>query len=302
MHKLNLRGLDLNLLVPLQALLEERSVTRAAMRVHLSQPAMSRVFERLREAFSDELLIRSGKKYALTPRAAALLEELTLVLPKVESLWQKKPFSPSSATGCLKLAMTDQMAALLLPELVATLSREAPNVDVQIVPWQESSVRDLAAGHLDLVVSPLTAPFPLVVERLLPDRFVCLVSRNHPHRKKSFSLTEYLAEKHIVLDVQLGHQTLVDRPLSELGKRRKSALRLPFFVVAVEALEKTSLVLTIPERLANRRMDPRKTRLVEAPKEIPPYYQTMSWSDRLNADPLHSWFRDCLRATCKRIM
>jgi DNA-binding transcriptional LysR family regulator len=302
MHKPNLRGLDLNLLVPLQALLEERSVTRAAMRVNLSQPAMSRVFERLREAFSDELLIRSGKKYALTPRAAALLEELTLVLPKVESLWQKKPFSPASATGCLKLAMTDQMAALLLPELVATLSREAPNVDVQIVPWQESSVRDLAAGHLDLVVSPLTAPFPLVVERLLPDRFVCLVSRNHPHRKKSFSLTEYLAEKHIVLEVQPGHQTLVDRPLSELGKRRKPALRLPFFVVAVEALEKTSLVLTIPERLANRRMDPRKTRLVEAPKEIPPYYQTMSWSDRLNADPLHSWFRDCLRATCKRIM
>jgi DNA-binding transcriptional LysR family regulator len=302
MHNLNLRGLDLNLLVPLQALLEERSVTRAAMRVNLSQPAMSRVFERLREAFSDELLIRSGKKYALTPRAAALLEELTLLLPKVESLWQKKPFSPASATGCLKLAMTDQMAALLLPELVATLSREAPNVDVQIVPWQESSVRDLAAGHLDLVVSPLTAPFPLVVERLLPDRFVCLVSRNHPHRKKSFSLTEYLAEKHIVLEVQPGHQTLVDRPLSELGKRRKPALRLPFFVVAVEALEKTSLVLTIPERLANRRMDPRKTRLVEAPKEIPPYYQTMSWSDRLNADPLHSWFRDCLRATCKRIM
>jgi DNA-binding transcriptional LysR family regulator len=302
MHKLNLRGLDLNLLVPLQALLEERSVTRAAMRVHLSQPAMSRVFERLREAFSDELLIRSGKKYALTPRAAALLEELTLLLPKVESLWQKKPFSPASATGCLKLAMTDQMAALLLPELLAKLSREAPNVDVQIVPWQESSVRDLAAGHLDLVVSPLTAPFPLVVERLLPDRFVCLVSRNHPHRKKSFSLTEYLAEKHIVLEVQHGHQTLVDRPLSELGKRRKPALRLPFFVVAVEALEKTSLVLTIPERLADRRMDPRKTRLVEAPKEIPPYYQTMSWSDRLNADPLHSWFRDCLRATCKRIM
>ena len=301
MQKQNLRSLDLNLLVPLQALLEERSVTKAAMRVHLSQPAMSRAFERLREAFSDDLLIRSGKKYALTPRAAALLEELTLLLPKVASLWQKKPFSPASATGCLKLAMTDQMAALLLSELVATLSREAPNVDMQIVPWQESSFRDLAAGQLDLVVCPLTAPFPLVIERLLPDRFVCLVARNHPHRKKSFSLTEYLDEKHIVLEVQPGHQTLVDRPLSEIGKRRKWALRLPFFVPAVEALEKTPLVLTIPERLANRRMDPRKTRLVEAPKEIPPFYQTMSWSDRLNADPLHSWFRDCLRAACKRI-
>jgi DNA-binding transcriptional LysR family regulator len=300
MQKRNLRGLDLNLLVPLQALLEERSVTRAAMRVHLSQPAMSRAFERLREAFSDDLLIRSGKKYALTPRAAALLEELTLLLPKVESLWQRKPFSPATTTGSLKLAMTDQMTILLLPELVATLSQEAPNVDVQLVPWQHSSFRDLAAGQLDLVVSPITAPFPLVVERLLPDRFVCLVSRNHPHRKKSFSLTEYLAEKHIVLEVQPGQQTLVDRPLSELGKRRKAALRLPFFVPALEALEKTLLLLTIPERLANR-MDPRKTRLVEAPKEIPPYYQTMSWSDRLNTDPLHSWFRDCLRTTCKRI-
>jgi DNA-binding transcriptional LysR family regulator len=297
----NLRGLDLNLLVPLQALLEERSVTRAAMRIHLSQPAMSRAFERLRDAFSDDLLIRSGKKYALTPRAAELLEELTLLLPKVESLWQNKPFSPASATGCLKLAMTDQMAALLLSELVATLSREAPNVDVQIMPWQEASFRDLAAGQLDFVVCPLTAPFPLVVERLLSERFVCLVSRNHPHRKKSFSLAEYLAQKHIVLEVQPGQQTLVDRPLSELGKRRKAALRLPFFVPAAEALEKTSLVLTIPERLAKRRMDPRKTRLVETPKEIPPYYQMMSWSDRLNTDPLHSWFRDCLRAACKRI-
>src|ERR1700761_3148418 len=301
MHKVNLRGLDLNLLVPLQALLEERSVTKAAMRVHLSQPSMSRVFERLREAFSDELLLRSGKKYALTPRAASLLEELTLLLPKVESLWQRKPFSPATATGSLKLAMTDQMTILLFPELLTTLFREAPNVDLQIVSWQESSFRDLAAGQLDLVVSPLTAPFPLVVERLLRERFVCLVSRSHPHRKKSFSLTEYLAEKHIVLEVQPGQQTLVDRPVSELGKRRKAALRLPFFVPAVEALEKTLLVLTIPERLANRKMDPRKTRLVEAPKEIPPYYQTMSWSDRLNADPLHSWFRDCLRAVCKRI-
>jgi DNA-binding transcriptional LysR family regulator len=212
-----------------------------------------------------------------------------------------KPFSPATATGSLKLAMTDQMTILLLPELVATLSREAPNVDVQLVPWQDSSFRDLAAGQLDLVVCPLTAPSPLVVERLLPERFVCLVSRSHPHRKKSFSLTEYLAEKHIVLEVQPGQQTLIDRPLSERGKRRKAALRLPFFVPAVEALEKTLLVLTIPERLANRRMDSRKTRLVEAPKEIPPYYQTMSWSDRLNADPLHSWFRDCLRTTCKRI-
>jgi len=94
MQRQNLRGLDLNLLVLLQALLEERSVTRAAMRVYLSQPAMSRAFERLREAFSDDLLIRSGKKYALTPRAAALLEELTLLLPKVESLWQKEALQP----------------------------------------------------------------------------------------------------------------------------------------------------------------------------------------------------------------
>jgi DNA-binding transcriptional LysR family regulator len=301
MQQMNLRGTDLNLLVPLQALLEERSVTRAAIRVHLSQPAMSRALERLREAFSDDLLIRSGKKYALTPRAAALLEELTLLLPKVESLWQKKPFSPVSATGCLKLAMTDQMTALLLPDLITIMSREAPNVDLQIVQWRGTSFQDLLAGQLDLVVSPLTAPFPLLVERLLPERFVCLVSRNHPLRKKSFKLAEYLAEKHIILEVEPGQQTLVDRPLSELGKRRKAALLLPFYVLSLDAVENTSLVLTIPERLAIRRMDRRKTRLVQAPEEIPPYYQTMSWSDRLNADPLHSWFRDCLRAACRRM-
>jgi DNA-binding transcriptional LysR family regulator len=193
------------------------------------------------------------------------------------------------------------MTALLLSNLITTMSREAPNVDLQIVQWHETSFEDLLAGQLDLVVSPLTAPFPLLVERLLPERFVCLVSRNHPLRKKSFTLAEYLAEKHIILEVEPGQQTLVDRPLSELGKRRKAALLLPFYVLALDAVENTSLVLTIPERLAIRRMDSRKTRLVQAPEEIPPYHQTMSWPDRLNADPLHSWFRDCLRVTCRRM-
>jgi DNA-binding transcriptional LysR family regulator len=262
---------------------------------------MSRALERLREAFSDDLLVRSGKRYTLTPRGGALLEELNLLLPKVEGLWRTKPFSPASATGCLKLAMTDQMTALLLPDLITTMSREAPNVDLQIVQWHETSFQDLMAGQLDLVVSPLTAPFPLIVERILPERFVCLVSRNHRLRKKSITLAEYLAEKHIILEVEPGQQTLVDRPLSELGKRRKAALLLPFYVLALDAVENTSLVLTIPERLAIRRMDPLKTRLVQAPEEIPPYHQTMSWPDRLNADPLRSWFRDCLRAVCRRM-
>jgi DNA-binding transcriptional LysR family regulator len=117
--------------------------------------------------------------------------------------------------------MTDQMTALLLPDLITTMSREAPNVDLQIVQWHETSFRDLLAGQLDVVVSPLTAPFPLLVERIMPERFVCLVSRNHPLRKKSFTLAQYLAEKHIILEVEPGQQTLVDRPLSEHGKRRK---------------------------------------------------------------------------------
>jgi len=261
---------------------------------------MSRALERLRETFSDDLLVRFGKRYSLTPRGSALLEELNLLLPKVEGLWRKKPFSAASATGCLKLAMTDQMTALLLPALIATISREAPNVDLQIVQWHETTFQNLLAGQLDLVVSPLTAPFPLLVEGILPERFVCLVSRSHPFRKKSFTLAQYLAEKHIILEVEPGQQTLVDRPLSALGKRRKAALRLPFYVLALDAVENTSLVLTIPERLAIRRMNPLKTRLVQAPEEIPRYHQSMSWPDRLNVDPLHSWFRDCLRAACRR--
>src|SRR5260370_14580696 len=133
MQEPNLSGLDLNLLTPLQALLEERSVTRAAGRVHLSQPAMSRAFARLRDTFSDDLLVRSGKRYSLTPRGSALLEELNLLLPKVEGLWRKKPFSPASATGRLKLAMSDQMTALILPARIPTLSRHPSKLDFCIV-------------------------------------------------------------------------------------------------------------------------------------------------------------------------
>jgi DNA-binding transcriptional LysR family regulator len=302
MCAVHLRNIDLNLLLPLQALLEERSVTRAGKRVHLSQPAMSRALERLREVLADDLLIRSHKEYQLTARGAELLNELDLLLPRLEQLWSGKEFSPQVTTGRVRLAMTDFASALILPRLMHELGQMAPGLQVEIVPWHDRSFDDVIAGKIDLLFSPLAAPPPLNVELLFDERFVCLMALAHPFKGKALSLKQYLQCSHIAIEIQISQQTLVDRPLGELGYRRQVALRVPFFISGIMALENTELVLTSPLRLAREMSSRYRVRMVKAPAEIPGFQYSMVWHPRLHSEALHSWFRSVVQQACASLL
>jgi DNA-binding transcriptional LysR family regulator len=302
MCAVHLRNVDLNLLLPLQALLEERSVTRAGKRVHLSQPAMSRALERLREVLADDLLIRSHKEYQLTARGAELLNELDLLLPRLEQLWSGKEFSPQMTTGRVRLAMTDFASALVLPRLMHELGQMAPGLQVEIAAWHARSFEDVISGRIDLIFSPLAAPPPLNVELLFDERFVCLIALEHPFKGKALSLKQYLQCSHISIETQIGQQTLVDRPLGELGYRRQVGLRVPFFIPGIMALENTELVLTSPLRLAREMSSRYRVRMVKAPGEIPGFQYSMVWHPRLHSEALHSWFRSVVQQACASLL
>ena len=302
MSAVHLRGVDLNLLIPLQALLVERNVTRAANRVHLTQSAMSRALERLREALRDELLVRSGGKYELTPRAGDLLQELNLLMPRLEQFWTGDTFSPASAKGRIRLAMTDYAAAVVLPHLIAACERQAPGLSIEVIPWHERSYEDLSAAKVDLVFSPLAVPQTLCIQPLFRERFVCLFGKRFASGKTSITLERFMQYRHISVETEPNQQNLIDRALAELGLRRTVCLRLPFLLPALQVLLQSNLLLTTPLRLARMASDQAGLYIANAPSELPTFQYTSAWHPRLQQEPMQTWFRVLVEQTCMQYL
>ena len=296
MRSVQLRNIDLNLLIPLKALLHERNVTRAAERVHLSQSAMSRALDRLRSELGDELLVRVGRNYELTPRGSALLDELGQVMPRLARLWVGEPFSPAQSEARIRLAMTDYASSVVLPPLAETLAQLAPGITLEVIPWHERAHEDnglAAATHL--ILSPLAVPSAFRVEPLFEDTFLCVLGRKLKRGKASITLKEYLSFRHISVETQLNQQNLIDRSLGEAGLQRRVIVHLPYFLAAIRMLKTTDLVLTMPARIAEPMLARLDLPRLKAPKEIPPIRYSMVWHPRFDSDFRHAWLRGTVR-------
>jgi DNA-binding transcriptional LysR family regulator len=294
MRDVHLRQVDLNLLSTLYALLEERQVTRAAKRCFLSQPAMSRSLDRIRDTFGDELLIRTGRIYERTVRGEWLLRELENLLPRLEALVRGEPFDPAQSRERLRMALTDNGSIVLLPALTQRIRTAAPDITLEIVAWHDRSFEDVEAGKIDLALSPLAAPSPLETERLFKEDFVCLLGADHQLRSRRFTLKQYLELSHVAVGA-------LDRPVADLGLRRRVALSVPFLVAAVAAVAGSDLVLTLPRKLAKAVAAMANVRSVEPPPEIKSFQYFMVWHPRLTAEPAQVWFREQLRIVAKTI-
>jgi DNA-binding transcriptional LysR family regulator len=295
MRPTNLRNVDLNLLIPLKALLHERNVTRAAKRIHLSQSAMSRALDRLRSELGDELLVRVGRNYELTPRGRALLEELGQVMPRLARLWAGEPFSPAQSEAKIRLAMTDYASAVVLPPLAAICAASAPGITLQVVPWHERAHEDGGLVGTHLFFSPMAVPSTFRGEALFEDVFRCVPGRELRRGKVSISMKEYLSFRHISVETQPSQQNLIDRWLGEAGLQRHVAMQLPYFLPAIRMLETTDLVLTIPARIAEPMLSLLDLPRLKAPKEIPSIRYSMVWHPRFDSDLLHAWLRETVR-------
>ena len=291
MHQMNdLRRIDLNLLVVLDALLSEQHVTRAAERLHLSQPAVSHALARLRDVLEDPLLVRQGGTLVPTARALELATPLAEALAQVQALLAPNRFDPASAKRTFRLAMSDYGAALLLPGLVRTLRREAPGIDLLIIPAsREGMVEGVLNGDIDLAAGVFPdLPAELRSTPLFEEHYACLVDRDSLPADGILDLPTYLARPHVLLEMRGSGTPEIERALTAIRERRHVAISLPHWGVAPQLIQGTDLILTVSSR-SLRNLDHQHLLAVPPPFHIPSFAFVLAWHSRRGGDPALQW-------------
>jgi DNA-binding transcriptional LysR family regulator len=307
MQAMHLEGLDLNLLVALRALLSERHVTRAAARIGLSQPAMSHALSRLRELLGDPLLVRAPSGMKRTARAEAMAEPLERVLEDLgRVLASPAPFDARTSTRKFRIATDDYMELVLFPKLLPRFWSEAPSADLRLANLLASAHEDLAEGRIDFALGvhgTLGGPVPRGIrsERLVSDRFVCVVREDHPVIKKRLSLEDFIALPHALVAPRGVEGGVVDVALAKLGKARRVAVTIPHFLVAPHMIRETDLVLTLAERVAKSLAPLLGLKQIAPPLEVPGFSMSMMWHERQHVDPAHAWLRTMMAAVAKKL-
>ncbi|MFC6337266.1 LysR family transcriptional regulator [Pseudomonas sp. CCM 7891] len=291
MHQMNdLRRIDLNLLVILDVLLSEQHVTRAAERLHLSQPAVSHALARLRDLLEDPLLVRQGRSLMPTSRALALAAPLADALAQMQALLAPDRFAPVSAKRTFRLAMSDYGAALLLPGLVHTLRREAPGIDLLIIhASREGMVEGVLNGDIDLAAGVFPdLPAELRSTPLFEEHYACLVDRASLPEGDTLDLPTYLARPHVLLEMRGSGTPEIERALTAIRERRHVAISLPHWGVAPQLIRGTDLILTVSSRsLLN--LDHQHLLAVPPPFPIPTFAFVLAWHSRRGGDPALQW-------------
>ncbi len=285
---------DLNLLTMLLALVEERSVSRAAQRANLSQPAMSRKLDRLQEMFQDELLIRTRQGYEPTHRAVRLYHEFDHILRRIEDILRVDAFDPASVTDAFTIAATDYAAIVAFPHVVGQITKVAPQISLQVVPWDDAVFHRLEANTLDLALWGNVAPSSLRTQVLFRERLMCLVRKDHPLTKRRMTLKAYAFYPHAAVTLTVKTQEFIDRALREHGLERKMQLVVPYFATAAALLEHSDLIFTIPRRLARKLSLTSETKMLQPPAEITKlatFDYSLVWHRRMDSDPAHQWLR-----------
>ena len=306
MHGMNMRDLDLNLLVALDALLETRHVTRASRELGLSQSATSHALARLREAMGDELLVRGAGGLVPTARAEALREPLRAALRAVEdAIEAPEPFDPATASRTFTVVAGDYVQLVLLPPLLARLAREAPGIDLRVAPAapDEPDPR-LAGGQIDMVLSVPRRGFDAAgirARHLFDERFVCLVREDHPRVGATLTMDDYLTLPHALVAPGGRPGGIVDTALAAMGKTRRIAVAVPHFLVVPHAIVGSDLVVTLAARAAAAFCRMLPLRVLEPPLELPDFSMTMYWHERAHRDPGHQWLRGVLVAISEEV-
>jgi len=303
----NLHQIDVNLLVALDALAHERSVTRAAKRAGVSQSAMSHTLRRLRELFDDPLLVRGRGGMVLTPRAEALAMPLRSGLVSLaRTLAQPDPFDPRDARRAFRMVSPDLFDVLVLPALLRRIGEEAPGIDIAVVPMPSSLNDSLETGEVDLSIHPVLLdpkPFDLGMRTdshlqqrtLFRDSFRCFLRKDHEALagRQKLSLKSYTELRHILVSPGGEGPGVVDRLLQARNLKRRIALRVPHFSAALAILAESDLVLTAPSSLGEC---PSASTLAShaPPLALPDHAVTMLWNPRFTEDPAHRWLRDLM--------
>lgn len=294
---MGLGAIDLNLLVALEALLEEKNVTHAGVRLSTSQSAMSGSLARLRRHFNDELLVRVGREYELTPLAERLLPVVQASLHKAEEAMSlTRCFDPERSRQRFSVVMSDYVMAVFMEPLLRVLAQEAPGVRIDFHPIVDGQLE--TETHLrchDLMLVPLGYRLPGVSEAVMHDRFVCLVDPANPRLVDGRLNLRDLAEMPHAACAIGKSLTPADRQLETLGIVPRTQVSAPGFSVLPFLVSGTDLVALVPERLARRYEGFARCAVVPTPFPDVPLVEAMYWHHNRHADPAHRWLRETVR-------
>lgn len=294
-HTVDVTAVDLNLLVALDALLTERSVTRAGRRIGLSQPAMSAALARLRALFSDPLFIRTRAGMAPTQRALAIASPLQEVLSKVRVVLATQAFDPAVARAAFQLATGDYGELVILPALHAALARRAPRATLRVKPISDpkEQLAQLGEGAVDLMIAPmLRAGGGVEVADLFGEDFVCVLRRSHPALRSRLTLKSFSRLRHLLVSPEGQGVALVDHVLSKAALSREIALRIPHFLVAPALVASSDMVATLPRRVIARSSMSDRLKTFKPPFEARTFTMVAAWHARRLEEPAVRWFRD----------
>jgi DNA-binding transcriptional LysR family regulator len=296
--------LDLNLLVALDAMLQTRSITRAAKQLHMSQSAMSNALARLRDHFEDELLVRVGRHLELTQRAATLREAVRDLLLRVETTISAQPqFDPTQSERLFRIAASDYSAIVLIPHLLALAHRAGARVRFQLLPQVGDSALALERGETDLLIIPKTycsSEHPLEV--LFEETFACLVWAGSNLAREGLDLAAYARAGHVVMQ-----PAGADRPafgnafLQSCGLERRVEVSTYSFLVEPALVVGTERVATVHSRLARLASGVLPVKQFAPPLDIPVMEQAIQWHKYRTSDPGLIWLLDLVRAAAREM-
>lgn len=295
----NLKSLDLNLLKTFDALLDERSVTRAAERLSLTQPAVSSMLTRLRESFDDPLFVRARYGIVPTERALALAKPVKRVMAEIDALLQPEAFVPAECEMTFTLAATDYALSVIIVPFFSLLRQRAPGIHLSVQRAEASNIQErLERGEVDLaLLTPETTPPDLHIRHLYDERYVCTLRKGHPALDKgTISLGTFCHYDHALVSLSgENFAGVTDTALRALGKKRNVVLSVNSFLVLPPVLQTTDLIAVVPERLVR---DAAGLEVMAPPLDIPGFTKVAAWHERSHLSPAHQWLRQQLAQVC----
>jgi DNA-binding transcriptional LysR family regulator len=290
---MNLRTLDLNLLLVFEAILRERSVIRAAERLHLSQPAMSHALNRLRRRLNDQLFVRTPAGMMPTPRAEQLALPVRRALDELQLALEPETFSAATAERRFAIAVNNYAAVVLAAPLIAKCRELAPGIRLSLRPSGTLNLADLLErGELDLAISALDAPAARFASRVLvEDRYVAVLRRGHPAAFGALNLATFAGLPQLLISSSGEDISFVDTVLAAHGQARSVMLEVPY-LSAGPVLAQSDMVAVLGRRIALEFCRSYAVEIQELPFASPKLRSVMLWHRRLDDQPAHRWLRE----------
>lgn len=292
-----MENIDIRMLAVIEEIYRTKSISKAAEKLDLGQPAVSMTLAKFRRHYDDQLFVRTTRGMEPTPLAQDIIGPIRLILTTLTlALQHRASFDPLTSDRTFSICMTDVGQRVMMPKLLAHLRKVAPAVSIDLSYVSENTLRDLESGQVDIALGFLAVQEAGIYQRaLFSEEFVCLVSSTHPRLTgNTLTLAQFEAESHLVVATQGSGHNIVDKTLAEHGIKRRIGLRIPNFLGVVSNIVGTEFLAIVPRRFGQTVAVNNDMKLMALPFPSPPYRVMQHWHERYANDPGNTWMREMI--------